>query len=246
MRCYVPPSAWTADALSPPPEEVHHLRDVLRIRTGDPLIAFDGLGRWAECRVAEVNRRGARLEILQLHHQPPPRPEFVLLQGVPREQKMDWIVQKATELGVRRICPLQTDRAVVRVRGGAEEAKRSRWERIALNAAKQCGANWIPIIDPIRPLLNVLEEMPRPDVLLICSLEPDAEPLRSALVAARETRPSSVGVIIGPEGDFSARERAAARNAGARPVRLTETILRSETAALFVLSVLNYELSASV
>lgn len=243
MRCYIPPADWNPDELILPEEEVHHLHTVLRVKVGGFVVAFDGQGRAAECEVLELDRRRARLRVIQHHVQPRPSPEIILLQGVPREQKMDLLIQKATELGVHRIRPVQTDHAVVRIREGNEEAKQERWQRIALNAAKQCRTLWVPEVTPIQPLLTCLTTMPRVDLLLHCSLEPDAQPLRTAMEAARQTRPSSVALLVGPEGDFSARERASARNAGGRAVRLGDAILRTETASLFVLSVLNYELS---
>lgn len=245
MRCYVPPADWRADELLLPAEEVHHLHTVMRERVGAPVTAFDGAGRSAECEIVELDRRHARLRVVQQHVQPRPTPEFILLQGIPREQKMDLLIQKATELGALRIQPVQTDHAVVRLREDNEDAKRERWQRIALNAAKQCGTNWVPVVEPVRPLLACLTEMPRVDLLLVCSLEPDAQPLRAVMQAAREARPATVAILVGPEGDFSARERAAARNAGARAVRLGDSILRSETAAIFVLSVLSYELAGA-
>jgi 16S rRNA (uracil1498-N3)-methyltransferase len=241
MRCYVPPEHWQTGELILPPDETHHLRTVMRERVGASVVAFDGAGRFADCEIVEIDRRSARLRVIQQHAQPRPVPEFILVQGLPREQKMDLLIQKATELGALSIRPVLTDHSVVRVREEIEESKRERWQRIALNAAKQCGANWAPVVEPVRPLLACLAEMPRADLLLICSLEPDAKPLREVLQAARDVRPQSIAALVGPEGDFSARERAAARNAGGRAVRLSDSILRSETAALFVLSVLNYE-----
>lgn len=244
MRCYVPPASWHAHELDLPPEEVHHLHTVMRARMGEPVVAFDGCGRSADCEILELDRRHARLRVIQQREQPHPKPEFILLQGLPREQKMDFLIQKATELGVHRIRPVQTDHAVVRLREDLEAPKRERWQRIALNAAKQCGTPWIPEIEPVQPLLACLTDMPRVDVLIVCSLEPDAQPLRAVLQSARESAPASVAILVGPEGDFSARERAAARNAGGRAVRLGDSILRSETAAIFVLSVLTYELAS--
>ncbi len=243
MRCYIPPADWRSDELLLPADEAHHIHTVLRARVGSPVTAFDGCGRTADCEIVELDRRLARLRILQQHQHPKPSPEFILLQGIPREQKMDILIQKATELGVHRIRPVQTDHAVARVREGNEEAKRERWQRIALGAAKQCGTPWMPEIEPVQPLLTCLTEMPRVDLLLVCSLEPDAQPLKTILHIARETRPATVAILVGPEGDFSARERAAARNAGGRAVSLGKLTLRSETASLFALSILSYELA---
>lgn len=244
MRCYVEPAAWRADEMVLAEDEAHHLRTVLRGRIGAHLTLFDGRGRSAEVELVAVDRHGARLRVLQQHTRPPPAVELVVLQGLPREQKMDLIVQKATELGASRILPVATDHAVVRLREDNEAAKRGRWQKIALNAAKQCGSDWIPEVAPVQDLLACLGAMPRPDLFLLCSLDPDAVPLREALAAARGAAPRTIAVLVGPEGDFSARERAAARNAGARPVSLGLSILRSETAALYVLSILNYEFAA--
>lgn len=222
-------------------EEVHHLRTVLRARAGQRVTLFDGRGRSADAEILELDRHGARLRVVQQHVHPEPAVELALIQGVPREQKMDLVVQKATELGVRRILPVQTDHAVMRVREDNGPAKRERWQKIALNAAKQCGCDWVPEVAPVQDLEACLAAMPRVDLLLVCSLEPDARPLREALCRAREGSPRSIAVLVGPEGDLSARERAAARNAGGRSVSLGSSVLRSETAALFVLSVLAYE-----
>lgn len=241
MRCYVPPENWRSDELFLPLDEVHHLHTVLRARPGQEVTAFDGAGRSALCRIADLDRRRARLEVLQQYQHPRPVPELILMQGMPREQKMDFLIQKATELGAFRIQPVQTDHGVVRLREDNEEAKRARWQRIALNAAKQCGAAWVPAVEPVCPLPVCLSQMAKVDLLLLGSLEPDARPLREVLQAARQNVPARIAVLIGPEGDFSARERAAARNAGARAVRFSDLVLRSETAALFVLSVLRYE-----
>ncbi len=223
-------------------EEVHHLRAVLRGKVGQPVTLFDGQGRTAEAEVVVLERHAARARILRQAAEPRPDLQLVLVQGVPREQKMDLVVQKATELGVARILPVRTDHAVMQVRSDNEDSKRERWQRIALNAAKQCGAAWLPEIAPVQDFETCLAQWPGPMTALLCSLEPDARPLREALAALRENRPRTVVALVGPEGDFSARERALARNAGARPVSLGARTLRSETAALFVLSVLNYEL----
>ncbi|MCO5044991.1 MAG: 16S rRNA (uracil(1498)-N(3))-methyltransferase [Verrucomicrobia bacterium] len=243
MRCYIPPADWRSDELLLPAEEAHHIRTVLRARVGSAIVAFDGCGRSADCEIVELDRHLARARILQQYQRPKSSPEVTLLQGIPREQKMDILIQKATELGVHRIRPVQTDHAVARVHEGNEDAKRERWQRIALNAAKQCGTAWLPEVEAAQPLLTCLTEMPRVDLLLVCSLEPDAQPLKSVLRAAREARPASVAILVGPEGDFSARERSAARNAGGRAVSLGQRTLRTETASLFILSVLDYEFS---
>ena len=241
MRCYVDPAAWRADEMELAEAEVHHLHTVLRARVGDRVTLFDGRGHSAEAELLRLDRRGARLRVLQQHVREAPAVELVLIQGIPREQKMDLVVQKATELGVTRILPVQTDHAVMRLRPDNEDAKRERWQKIALNAAKQCGSDWLPAVAPVQDLATCLSTMPRVDLFLLCSLDPDARPLREIIGQAREAHPRSLAVLVGPEGDLSGAERAAARNAGARSASLGSLVLRSETAALYVLSVLAYE-----
>lgn len=241
MRCYVEPAAWCAEEVVLGPEETHHLHTVLRARRQARVTVFDGCGRSAQAEILSLDRREARLRVLQQFIRPRPAVELVLVQGVPREQKMDLVIQKATELGVSRILPVQTDHAVMRVREEHEATKRDRWKKIALNAAKQCGSDWLPEIAPIQDLEACLAGMPRVDLFLHASLDPDARPLREVIAGARASAPRMIAALVGPEGDLSARERASARNAGARPVNLGSSVLRSETAALYVLSVLVYE-----
>jgi 16S rRNA (uracil1498-N3)-methyltransferase len=241
MRCFIEPQHWSTAEVELADEEAHHLRTVMRARVGQTVGVFDGRGRTAEAEVISLERHTARVRVLQQNVESRPALELVLILGVPREQKMDLVVQKATELGVARILPVRADHAVMQVRSDNEDSKHERWNRIALNAAKQCGAAWLPEIAPAEDLETCLTTLPGPAALLLCSLDPDALPLRSTLQSIRVAAPRAVAVLVGPEGDFSARERAVARNAGARPVSLGPRTLRSETAALYALSVLTYE-----
>lgn len=218
--------------------ERHHLVDVLRAEAGARLQVFDGGGREATVRITAIHRRAVDLEVEQQHQQPTPPVSIWLFQAVPREQQMDFILQKATELGVSVIQPVTTDHAVVRLEPG-DAGKHERWSRIVLGAAKQCGTAWLPTVEPVRPVLDALRERPPLDRLIVCSLEPDTRPLRDLLRA--DPKPKRMGVLIGPEGDFSAREYAAARAAGATPVTLGRTVLRVETASLYALSAIRYE-----
>jgi 16S rRNA (uracil1498-N3)-methyltransferase len=243
MRCFVEPAAWNTDTIELVGEEVHHLRTVLRGKVGQHLDLFDGQGHTAQAELITLDRHTARARVLQTAVEVRPALELVLVQGVPREQKMDLVVQKATELGVARILPVRADHAVMQVRSDNEESKRERWQRIALNAAKQCGTAWLPEIGPAQDLEACLTALPGPVSLLLCSLAPDARPFRDVVQSLRAAPLRSLAVLVGPEGDFSARERAVALKAGARSVSLGSRVLRSETAALYVLSVLTYEFS---
>lgn len=240
MRCFIPPESWSTGTMLLDAEERHHLVDVLRADAGTEIQVFDGAGREAVARVESIGRKEVRLSMVQQTVHPAPAVAVTLVQAVPREQRMDMILQKATELGAAAIQPVIAERNVVRLRG-EDEGKRERWQKIMLNAAKQCGSVWLPQLAPVRPALEALAGLPPTDLCLVCSLEPDARPLREVLQEARARAPRRITCLIGPEGDFSAREYAAARQAGARPVTFGASVLRVETAALYILSVLRYE-----
>ncbi|HMP90526.1 MAG TPA: RsmE family RNA methyltransferase [Kiritimatiellia bacterium] len=241
MRYYIEPSRWSSDEMILTGEEAHHLLHVLRGKVDDQIMVMDGRGRQAVTQIAEVSRNEARLAVKRQTSKSPPPVEITLIQAAPREQKMDLIIQKATELGVRHIVPVITDQCVVRLKAGEDAGKLERWRKIALSAAKQSGCLWLPEIHPVAPMLDYLARMPRFDLWMTCSLDPDTMPLREALSGFSSRQPKSIGFLVGPEGDLSTRERSAARNAGARMVSLGNQVLRSETAALYVMSILHYE-----
>lgn len=244
MRYYMDAALWSPEEMILSGEEAHHLLHVIRGKVDDTIVVMDGRGRQAVARIAEASRKEARLVVLRQMAKPAPAMEITLIQAVPREQKMDIIVQKATELGVRHIVPVITDQGVVRLKSGDDAAKLERWNKIALSAAKQSGCLWLPHIHPVQAVMEYFAAMPRFDLWMTCSLEPDALPLREIIEAAKPQHPKSIGFLVGPEGDLTSRERAAARNAGARMVSLGNQVLRSETAALYVVSILQYEFAA--
>lgn len=242
MRCHVHPSDWNDERIVLSPEEAHHLLHVLRGRAGDAVELFDGAGRVARGEVAKAGRKLVEIRIREQRAVPRPAGRVALIQALPRAQKMDLIIQKATELGVDAIIPLQAEHGVARIRDADTGSRRDRWRRIAVNAAKQCGSAWLPELpDAVTPAAFV-ERYPSWDLLLLASLQEGARPLRDAM---RETEAGSrCGVLIGPEGDFTPDEIALFRRAGAVPVTLGPLILRAETAALFAMSVMQYELRA--
>jgi 16S rRNA (uracil1498-N3)-methyltransferase len=241
MRYYIAPSAWSPDEMTLTGEEAHHLLHVLRGKEQEQVLLVDGQGREALTEIITATRKEARLKVVQQRSAPKPAIELTLIQALPREQKMDLIIQKATELGVQHIVPVISDHSVVRLNAGQAEGKIDRWNKIALSAVKQSGCLWTPVIHPVLPLLDYIGNMPRFDCLMTCSLEPDTLPLRDIIQTAKANRAKSVAFLVGPEGDLTVRELAAARNAGARMVSLGPQVLRSETAALYVMSVLQYE-----
>lgn len=218
------------DPLTLPGEEAHHCRDVLRLRTGDEVEVFDGHGHAVRCRIAEMNKREIRLSPLHRFNSSP-LPVRITLAAAIIKKNMDFIVQKATELGVAAIVPLVTERTIVR------PDKATRWDEIALEACKQCGNNWLPEISAPQTLDSFLRDTGKFDLKLVAALQPQAKPLKSVL-----TRASSACVMVGPEGDFTAEEYAAISTAGFQPITLGPLVLRADTAALYALSIVHHEL----
>jgi 16S rRNA (uracil1498-N3)-methyltransferase len=242
MRCYIAPEAWDPGRLVPGPDETHHLLHVLRVGEGDRLEVFDGRGRTADAEVTEATRSRLVLRAGATRNVARPRPAVVLVQALPKTQKMEWIIQKGTELGMLGLVPVVTHRVVTRPDERRGAKKRARWEAVAVGAARQCGSAWIPEIAPIQKLSDWVRAGALPECLLFGDLAPGAPPLRQVLRDLDAAPPAGMGFVIGPEGDFDADERAMLLEAGARPVSLGDRVLRVETAALFVLSAVRYEL----
>ena len=240
MRCYVHPQNWTAGDLLLDEEESHHVLRVMRLQPGQTLEIFDGRGRRGAAELTDTRGARARLRLISEQAIAPNGPRIVLQQALPREQKMDWILQKATELGIQAIQPILAERCVVQLRGDRAADKQARWEKIVLNAAKQSGSLLLPEILPPASMAQVLKTGPRCDLLLIGALTGPTKPLREILRASGEKPPASIGILIGPEGDFTPAEQELALQAGAVPVSFGDSVLRAETAALFALSALRY------
>ncbi|HVM61816.1 MAG TPA: RsmE family RNA methyltransferase [Verrucomicrobiae bacterium] len=222
--------------------EAHHALHVLRLKTGDTLNVFDGRGHEAQCAIAEIVGDSVRLKILTQSTSPALPCRITLAQAIPKKS-MDLIVQKATELGVAVVVPLISDRTIVKI---DEDSKRpDRWRDIALDACKQCGNNWLPEIQPPQAAHDFLASLPKHDLKLIGSLQPDAKPLKTILSGAPSLGHSStpsVLLLIGPEGDFTPAELGLAKSAGCLPLSLGPLVLRAETAAIYALSILHHEL----
>ena len=240
-RVFVPPGSWHNSVVELDKEESHHLLHVLRVREGQAVGILNGQGGVGLANVASVGKGAVTLEIGERREVERPAARITLFQSLPREQHMDLIIQKATELEVSAIVPLQAARSVVKLDAAKAEQRRARWERIALGAVKQSGNPWLPVVEQPCSLDALLKRALLPEFLLVGSLHEGAQPLRDALRAAPARRPLDVGVFIGPEGDFTGDEMERMLARGAKPVRFGTAVLRVETAAVFMLSVLRYE-----
>ena len=244
-RFYIPPARWNPDRLILDEDETHHATDVLRMREGERAVVFNGEGVEAAVEIASISKRAIGLKTLHLSQSAPPPCRITLGQAVPKGKNMELIVQKATELGAAGIVPLLTEHTVVQVDAREAEKKREKWQATVVEASKQCGQNWMPAVLPPQTLSDFFKSGPAFDLLLIASLQPDAVHPKIVLddfLKTKGTPPASVLVLIGPEGDFTPSEIALAKTHGCRPITLGPIVLRTETAALYCLSFLSYEL----
>lgn len=231
-RFFLDPVAWS-DSPALTGEEAVHCSRVMRMRPGDRLDVFDGDGRSAEAVIEAVSRHEVRLRLGPVKHEEAPRMRTVLAQAVIKAKGMEWLIQKAVELGVTEIQPLSTRRAVVK----PAEAKADKWRRIALEACKQCGRSRLPVIHEVAAFdgwVPVQEE----GLKLMAALMGEARPL--AEMAADAVDSTLVKLLIGPEGDFSVEEIQLGVRTGWVPVSLGSAVLRSETAAIYGLSALRF------
>ncbi len=244
-RFYIPPERWTLKPRVLEDAEAHHCIDVLRLGVGARVVIFDGRGSEVTAEITTVERGRAQLKDLMSVKMEPLRCAITLAQAIPKGKNMELIVQKATELGVAKIVPLLSDRAVVQLGDDEIRKKRGKWHQIVIEAAKQCGQNWLPeVAEPVTPK-KFFAEFDRYELPLIASLQHDARGFKATLADFREQhgrRPGSALMLIGPEGDFTPAETSSAKSAGCIPVSLGPIVLRAETAAIYSLSVLAYEL----
>jgi 16S rRNA (uracil1498-N3)-methyltransferase len=245
-RFYIPSLAWNPDRLALDATESHHAFDVLRMKAGDRATVFDGEGHEAEVELLKPGKSGTELRKISLGKSVPLPCRITLAQAVPKGKNMELIIEKATELGVGAIAPLMSERTIVR---GTEEdhvRKQAKWQRTAVEACKQCGQNFLPrVAEPCTPRA-LFERSERFDLMLIGSLQGDARPLKQVMAEYGAKRPKSVLILIGPEGDFTPAEVSLAKGHGCRPITLGPIILRTETAAIYCVSVLNHELQSGI
>ena len=244
-RFYISPENWNPDALALTGTEAHHARDVLRMKPAEKLVLFNGRGREITAEIVDLSGDGIQLRKLHEAETPALRCRIILGQAIPKGKNMDLIVQKAVEIGAAEIAPIISDRTVVQVDPESAAQKHVKWQQIAIEAAKQCGQNWLPQVHEPRSLSDFFAASATFDLRLIGSLQPDAQHLKEILAdysSEHRRLPESVLMLIGPEGDFTPAELALARRHACRPITLGPIILRVETAAIYCLSILSYEL----
>lgn len=240
-RCFLPAEVWIEGvSVAVPADESHHLARVLRVQPGDRVLVFDGQGREAEATVESAGRLGLSVRIHQpiFHAHPPCR--IILFQAVLKNERMDEVVQKAVELGVAELVPLDAEHSIARRPG----EKLERWRKIALGAARQSGNPFLMDVRNPASVAESVQEAAGLDLALFGSLEAGAQPLWDALEPLRHRNGVKAGLWIGPEGDWSGGEYASLRSAAIRPVTLGPLVLRAETAAFYGLSVIGAAFTA--
>ena len=247
-RFYLPPARCEDAALTLDGREAHHGSRVLRLEPGEGVTVLDGVGHEYLCEVRECFRKEIKLVVLEKKMTPRKPWQITLLQAIPKGKTFEDIVQKAVELGAARIVPLLSERVVTQLEGKSALDKAAKWRLVAIEAIKQCGSPWLPQIDvPLTPK-GFLARGESFDLPLIASLHAGRRHARAwfeAHLAKHGRPPQSVCVWIGPEGDFTPEEVGAAQSAGARPISLGDLVLRTETAAIYCLSILNHELQSA-
>ncbi|MDD5383148.1 MAG: 16S rRNA (uracil(1498)-N(3))-methyltransferase [Candidatus Margulisbacteria bacterium] len=218
--------------------DVHHIRDVLRLKIGDKLELSDGAGKIYEARISQIKKTEIICGIIASHQaESEPLAKVTLAQALPKGQKMDFVIEKGVELGVDRIIPVVTERTI------GKKAKLDRWRKLAKEAAEQSGRAIIPEISPPASFDEVLKMQPDFDLALIpWELEKDNS-LKEILSSSKAQNTNyKILILIGPEGGFSHQEIDQAKAAGFQSVSLGKRILRTETAGLAALAAIIYEL----
>ena len=229
-RFYVPQTFVAGEVLRLPENVCRHIQ-VLRLQAGAPLVLFDGQGQAAAAELLEIGRKQALARVDKLLTESRESPLAVtLIQAVSASEKMDFAVQKGTELGVKRIIPAVSTRSNVRLSGERAEKKVRRWQEIAVSACEQCGRNKVPPVAPIADLPQVLAALPVDSGARLLLSPHGGVPLRSLPPAQNAV------LLIGPEGGLTAEEEDLARSHGFQAVQLGARVLRTETAAMAALA----------
>lgn len=237
VRLHLPLPEAPPSEVTLPEERRHYLVHVLRLGEGDALEVFDGTGRAFDARVVELGPRQVRLSLGPARVAPPHR-ALHILQGLPKGDKLEWVLQKGTELGATAFHPVDTARSVVKLEPRRAGERTERWRKIVEEAARQCRRNDVPQVHPPQPLLEAARALEPGTTLLVLDEEERAIPLGEAFRACGPGTP--VALVVGPEGGLAREEVAALGALGARGVTLGSRILRTETAALAALAVMQH------
>jgi 16S rRNA (uracil1498-N3)-methyltransferase len=240
-RFFIPHDAIRGNNILITGKEAHHILAVMRLKELDKVIVFDGTGREYVGFIKDIKGKSLTVEIIETrtpHGKETSR--MTLIQAIPKREKMDYIVEKAAELGVHSIIPVVTKRTIVKWSDEKKTAAAARWQRMVREASKQCGRTDIPQIGAVRAFADVFKDSTDYDLALMAALSDEAVRLRDAL---RGFNGGKIAIAVGPEGDFTPDEIKRAENAKFTVVNLGRRVLKSDTAGLAALAILDYEFS---
>ncbi len=239
-RFFIQPEQIAGPRITISGKDVHHIAATLRMKTGDALLLCDGQGAEYKVNIIQISKYEIVTHIVNRSKREIKYPLVTLGQGLPKSDKMDWIVQKATELGVTSIVALVTERTIVKVKD--KDKRLARWEKICREAAMQSNRSDIPRVEGIQAFEEYVQVVTAgPGTLLLLPWEEGTKPIKDVLRGSSGLR--NIVVLIGPEGGFSSSEAALAQKKGFHAVSLGPNILRAETAAVAVLGMIGYEYS---
>ena len=246
-RFYLEPVCFSGDTVLWDEKESRHICRVLRLKGGDTVAAFDGGGMEYTVRLEEVSPERVCGRILKKQSVDREIPVHLeLVQGVAKADKMDWIIQKAVEVGISRIQPIITQYTVVKLEADKQRKKQQRWDSIAREACKQCRRNTVPEVRETTDFSSFLRGLEAERLYILFYEATEGEPtLKECLTAERKRiQEAGASILIGPEGGWSEDEVAKARECGIRIVGLGPRILRTETAGLVGAAAILYEMGA--
>lgn len=238
-RFYCPGAITAGQVVELPANAAHHAARVLRLEQGDQITLFNGEGGEFAAIIARIDKKGVAIAVekyLAIKRESPL--VITLVQALCTNEKMDWVVQKAVEMGVNRIQPVVSNRSVVRLSGERAEKRGQHWQQVVIAACEQCGRNQLPQVLPLRSLSDWLSETAgqqaaeRTSSKLRLILSPTADKSLREHAKPPSAAPTSISLLVGPEGGLAPEEEAAAVAAGLIPLRLGSRILRVEGAAL--------------
>lgn len=240
-KFYVPKECIKGNTALISGQEAHHILDVLRYKKGDKLQLFDGTGKLYQGRILDTQAKKVKLKIESIGEDKlGSNLKITLVQALAKKNKMDYIVEKTTELGVDVIIPIQTARTIVKLDKERGDLRKRRWQRIAQEASKQCGRRTVPQVKDLTTWENVLSILKDYDLKLLACLGEKRQKIKDVLHTQVNTK--SIVFLIGPEGDFTPGEIRQATDSGCIAVSLGKTVLKSDTAAISALAMINYEL----
>jgi 16S rRNA (uracil1498-N3)-methyltransferase len=238
---FLPADAVTPPTITVPPELLTHLRDSLRVEVGEEIVFADEQGARYRTEITQSSKQGLTGRILDTMHEPPRQvPAMILVQAILKGEKMDWVIQKATELGVNQIVPLQSRHTIVQMRPERVEAQTARWQRIALEAAQQSEQWRIPAVTAPQSLKEFCAQPGDHATRLILAERREGISLRQLALPSQAE--NSIILFVGPEGGWSKQEVLMAEQASFESITLGPQILRADTAAIAAISILQSRL----